>query len=192
MEYQFIERIRLAFSYIYTKIYFKNARLIRYPSVVAGAKYMRFGDQFTTGYYCRLNAINMFDYEPVLKIGDRVQINDSVHIACASKIEIGDDCLIASRVFITDHQHGSFPVEPEFKIPVASRACSVAPVKICSNVWIGEGVAVMPGVTIGMNSIVGANSVVTKDIPSNSIAVGAPARVIKYFSEDKSMWISID
>jgi len=189
MEYQFIEKVRLFFSYIYTKLHFKNARLVRFPSVIAGVKYIKFGDGFTTGYYCRINAINKLNQNPELVFGDRVQINDSVHIACISGIKIGDDCLIASRVFITDHQHGSFPIELEFDKPVGDRLCSTSPVEIGSNVWLGEGVVVMPGVTIGSNSIVGANSVVTKSLPPDCIAVGVPARVIKIFCKNESTWI---
>ena len=65
------------------------------------------------------------------------------------------------------------------------------PVFIEDNVWIGESVSVLPGVRIGKNSIIGANSVVTKNIPENSIAVGNPARVIKKYNFETSFWEKI-
>lgn len=63
--------------------------------------------------------------------------------------------------------------------PILEQGVSSQNIKIGNNVWIGHGVYVMPGITIGDNSIIGAKAVVTKDIPSDSIAVGVPARVIK-------------
>jgi acetyltransferase-like isoleucine patch superfamily enzyme len=87
--------------------------------------------------------------------------------------------LLASKVFITDHYHGGIDSE-SIKIPPSTRIVqSKGPVIIEDNVWIGQGVAIMPDVTIGKNSIIGANAVVTKSFPPNSIIGGVPARLIK-------------
>lgn len=64
------------------------------------------------------------------------------------------------------------------------------PVVIESNVWLGDNVVVLPGVTIGSGSIIGANSVVSKDVPKNTISVGVPAKVIKEYNFDKEMWLT--
>ena len=123
-------------------------------------------------------------------MGANIQINDSVHIAACKSISIGDNVLIASRVFITDHNHGSFPLEREFDLPPASRKLSYSPVIIEANVWIGEGAVVLPGVTIGACSVVGAAAVVTKSVPPDSLVVGNPGRVIKRFDRNTCSWES--
>ncbi|MBR1639808.1 MAG: hypothetical protein IJ688_10530 [Treponema sp.] len=129
-----------------------------------------------------------------LSFGENVQINDYVHIAALEKVKIGDNVLIASKVFISDLNHGSYNGDAEDSNPneiAKNRKLFSAPVEICNNVWIGELCSILPGVTIGANSIIGANSVVTKDIPPNSIAVGNPAKVIKQYNFSAKKWEKI-
>lgn len=127
------------------------------------------------------------DAGAVLSIGDRTQIHPFVHIGATSGVEIGSDCLFASHVYITDHDHdwrdGSKPVS-------SSRVLLTAPVTIGDGVWLGERVCVLKGVTIGDGAIVGAGSVVTKDIPARCIAVGSPARVVKRWNDETREWES--
>lgn len=191
MSYQIVEYISLVRSFFYTKMTFKNARLIRYPSVIRGKKFIKVGDGFTTGYNCRIDVMQLGDKQPELSVGKNVQLNDNVHIACVENIEIADDVLIASRVFITDHNHGSFPKELEFYLAPGKRKITSKKVKIDSKVWLGEGVVVLPGVHIGKNAIVGANAVVTKSVPENTIVAGNPARVIKKYDYDTESWIPV-
>ncbi|HDZ8911616.1 TPA: acetyltransferase [Aeromonas dhakensis] len=179
-------------EYIITRVCFRNARLIRRPFEIRGASRIRLGRGFTTGRYCRLEAHGSDGIN--LDIGLNCQLNDAVHIAAADSIVIGDDVLIASRVFITDLNHGSYSGE-EHSHPDSicrERMLHTKPVLIESNVWLGEGVVVLPGVTIGKASIIGANSVVSRDIPANSIAVGNPARVIKRFDFQCGQWVAMD
>ena len=100
------------------------------------------------------------------------------HIGCIESIEIGDNVLLGSKVYVTDHFHGSITKE-DIDVPPILRPLSSKPVKIGNNVWIGDNVCIMPGVTLGNNVIVGANAVVTKSFPDNSVIVGVPAKVIK-------------
>jgi lipopolysaccharide O-acetyltransferase len=98
--------------------------------------------------------------------------------------------LIASKVFISDINHGCYsglPQDSPFSKP-NDRELSTKPVLIEENVWIGENVCVMPGVTIGFGTIIGAGSVVTKSIPAYSIAVGNPAKVIKKYNLLNKIW----
>ncbi|MBO0408685.1 DapH/DapD/GlmU-related protein [Aeromonas hydrophila] len=190
--YGFWGYIRLIIEVIFTKIRFRNAKIIRTPFECRGKKFFKIGRGFTTGRYCRLEAHGPEGKNII--IGERCQINDSVHIAAADSIVIGDDVLIASRVFITDLNHGNYSGEEHSHPDSISRERTLhtKPVVIGSNVWLGEGVVVLPGVTIGKSSIIGANSVVSRDIPANSIAVGNPARVIKQFDFQRGQWVAVD
>ena len=186
--------VRLACDYLFTRLFYPNARLIRRPIYVRGRSSMKLGDGLTTGVNVRLDAFAPRGSGPVLHIGRHVQINDSVHIGAIEQVVIGDHALIGSRVFISDHNHGNYQTQdaasaPE--IPPADRPLSSRPVRIGRNVWLGEQVCILPGVTIGDGAIVGANSVVTRDIPPNSIAAGNPARVIRVFDASTQTWKKI-
>jgi len=155
---------------------------IDYPANILGEKYISVGKNFTSFARLRLESYDRHldnVYTPAIIIGDNVSINFDCHIGCVNRIVIGNNVLFASKIFITDHMHGEITAEA-LKIPPALReVVSKGPVIIEDNVWIGEGVAIMPNLTIGKNSIIGANSVVTSTIPPNSVAAGIPARVIK-------------
>ncbi len=110
-----------------------------------------------------------------LTVGSRNYFNKNVKIVCFDKIEIGDDCLIADSVHIYDHDHRFDDVSKT----IGSQGYVTAPIKIGNNVWLGAKVTVLKGVTIGDGVIVGANSLVSRDLPSNSICGGVPAKVIK-------------
>jgi acetyltransferase-like isoleucine patch superfamily enzyme len=112
-----------------------------------------------------------------IRIGNAVLICPGVRISAASRIEIGNSCMMASSAYITDCDwHGIYD-------RVNSSGQS-APVKLEDNVWIGDSAIVCKGVTIGKNSIIGAGSVVVCDIPANVIAAGNPARIVRELSPD--------
>lgn len=117
--------------------------------------------------------------QPVIKIGNHCSIGAKSHITAINGIEIGHHLLTGDSVLITDNAHGSSSCEM-LNIPPTDRPMvSKGRVKIGDYVWLCDKVAVLPGVTIGNNVIVGVNSVVTADIPDNSVAVGIPAKVVK-------------
>lgn len=123
--------------------------------------------------------------QPSLVIGDNVTITNNCVITCANRIEIGDGTLLGRGTFITDNSHGENANFDELKIPPNNRKLySKGPVQIGKNVWIGTNVSIMPGVSIGDCAIIGANSVVTHDVPAACIAVGAPAKVVKIIGSD--------
>lgn len=112
-------------------------------------------------------------------IGDGSSLNYYCHIGAIDKIVIGDNVMIGSYVLITDHAHGKMTKE-DLDIPVNQRRLfSKGPVIIDDNVWIGEHACIMPGVHIGRCSVIGANAVVTHDVPPYSMVAGCPAKVIK-------------
>ncbi|MBE0650626.1 MAG: acyltransferase [Bacteroidales bacterium] len=155
---------------------------ISYPFYLHGGKKITIGDNFDCNLRVRLEAFEEHMghlFTPEIVIGNNVSINPDCHIGAINKIEIGDNVLMASKVFITDHYHGEITSEAINTAPSKRKLFSKGPVIIENNVWLGEGVVVLPGVTIGENSIIGANSVVTKNIPRNSVVGGNPARIIR-------------
>ena len=184
--------LRLTCDWIATKLALPHARLLRRPFALRGMRWVRIGNGFTTGPGLRLEALPLDPSSgPVLLIGNGVQLNDQVHIAAVSSVTIGDRVLIASKVFISDHNHGRYKGDAPHDSPTtppAARQLHSAPVVIEDDVWIGEFVAVLPGVHIGRGAIIGTMSTVTRDIPAYTIAVGSPARVIRRFNFETSLW----
>lgn len=129
-----------------------------------------------TPFYC--------DYGKHITIGNNVIININCTFVDCNRIDIGSNVLIASNVQIYTATHPAITDErlvanwEEGSATPYFRTYAL-PVKIEDNVWIGGGVIVLPGVTIGKNSVIGAGSIVTRSIPENSIAVGNPCRVIR-------------
>ena len=184
--------MKMSWNFAKTKILYPNARIIRFPIDIRNKKNIDLGKNLTTGIGCRIEGFPISDAcEVVLKFGENVQMNDYVHITAAKSVEIGDNVLMASKIYISDCSHGSYLGDSNDSSPLTSpidRPLSVKPVKIENNVWLGEYVSVLPGVTIGQGTIVGANSVVSKSLPPNVIAVGAPAKPIKKFNFETNQW----
>jgi lipopolysaccharide O-acetyltransferase len=108
---------------------------------------MKLGDGLTTGVNVRLDAFAPHKKNHVLVIGKHRQINDSIYIGAIEHVVIGDHVLIASRVFISDHNHGNYQVQVDFsrpEIPPVDRPLSSRPVRIGNNVWLGEQVCILP------------------------------------------------
>lgn len=179
-------------SLIYTRLFWRGARLIRQPAHIRGKKAIQYGIGFTTGYNCRIE-INGKINGIKLKIGNNCVIGDYNHIVANYSVTIGDNVLLASRVFITDSNHGAYNGENQSSPEEAPnvRPIIYAPVVIGNNVWIGENVSIMAGVHIGNGSVIGANSVVTKDVKANTIVVGTPAKPIKKWDDNQKQWFVI-
>lgn len=159
--------------------------LIRSPRIIYGGRFIRIGSGFDAFPGLRIEAFDRHldkQFTPRITIGDRVSINYDCHIGCVNEITIGNDVLLASRVYISDHSHGA-PDYHDVDVPPSDRKVfSKGPVVIEDGVWIGEGACVLPGVRIGRHAIVGANAVVTRDVPPYAIIGGVPARVLKTLS----------
>ena len=122
-----------------------------------------------------------YSYFPQIVIGNNVSCNYRCHIGAVNKIVIGNNVLIGSQVLIIDHAHGEGNVDM-FQAPIDRKLFSKGPIVIEDNVWIGGGAILLPGVTIGKNSVIGAGSIVTRSIPENCVAVGNPCRIIKHLN----------
>ena len=115
-----------------------------------------------------------------ISIGERTEFSNNVSIIALQEVSVGCDCLIADRVTIYDADFHE--LSPASRLPGKVREESdgvIAPTRIGNNVWIGSCAIILKGVTIGDGAVIGAGSVVTKDISSNVLAVGSPARVVR-------------
>lgn len=189
--YGFWGFLRLIVDLVVTKFSFPNARIIRRPFYIRGMDHISIGRGFTSGVGLRIDAFSS-EKKKVIRIGENVEVNDYVHIGAIDSVVLGNNVLIASKVFISDHNHGSYSGEEQNspdERPSDRKICS-NPVELEDNVWIGEGVAILPGVRIGRGAIVGSNSVVTRSIPPETIWAGNPARQIKAFDRQTCKWVS--
>ena len=174
---------------IRTKLLIPNARLIRFPIIIRGKRWIDFGNSLTTGRRCRIEVNGIFD-KPIMSFGDNVNIGDDVRIAAAEGITIGNNVLVGSKVLIIDNSHGAYNGEEQDSpgTPPNKRLIYTAPIVIEDNVWIGEGAVIQMGVRIGYGSIIGSNAVVTKDVPPKSIVGGVPSKVLKTYNENSQRW----
>ncbi|MBE0426190.1 MAG: acyltransferase [Nitrospirae bacterium] len=129
------------------------------------------------------------EFKPKIIIGNRVTSTGNLQIAAVQEIIIEDDVMFASNINMTDGLHGYENANEPYKYQNIFR---IAPIRIKRGCWIGQNVVILPGVTIGEFSIIGANSVVTKNIPDRCIAVGAPAKVVKKWDDTDQRWIPAD
>lgn len=133
---------------------------------------IRAGERLSVGEFCILSAS-----DGDLKLGNRVSLNRNVAIvADFGEIKIGDDVLVGMNVVIraADHRFDQTP-----RVPIRDQGHVAKPIVIGNDVWIGANVTIVAGVTIGDHVVVGAGAVVVSDVPSGSVAVGVPARVVR-------------
>jgi len=170
---------------------FGRGSLIAHPHVTLyNERYIHIGDDTMIGPYVALSA-GMVPGQvcltnPVVRIGSRCLIGRGSGIVGHLSIDIEDDVWTGHHVYITDQNHGYDDIER----PISAQTQSEKPVRIGDGSWIGTGSVILPGANIGRHCTIGANSVVTGSIPDYSVAVGAPARVIKRYVEG-SGWESV-
>jgi acetyltransferase-like isoleucine patch superfamily enzyme len=120
---------------------------------------------------------------PEMTIGKGTDIGDYCHITCSQRVEIGESVLMGQGVFVSDSNH----VYRDVKEPVIKQGLVARPVMIGSGTWLGNH-AVIVGCLIGRNCVVGANAVVTRDVPDYCVVAGAPARVIRRYDAEAGSW----
>ena len=165
-------------------------------SRLRGLCFIEMGEDFSAENGLWLEAISRYNaqiFKPKIIIGNHVRISQFVHIAATHLVEIGDDVLIGSKVIITDHNHGQYSLQHTSPLiaPTLRPLDDDLQVVIGRNVWLGDGVVVTPGSSIGEGAVIGANSVVIGNIPPFTVAAGAPATVRKTFNFDTGKWGNI-
>ena len=183
-------KIKKVLYSIFNKPFFKSigkGSLINKPMLISGKKYFVFGKNVFFRDGARIECIdNWLDasFKPNLTIGDNTSFEQFAHITSAGNIIIGKNCTFIARTMITNISHEYASIEED----VLKQPITVKDVKIGDNCFIGMDVKIFPGVTIGNNVIVGANSIVMHDIPDYSVAVGVPAKVIKKYNFETKKW----
>lgn len=162
-------------------------------TVVRGSRYISFGANIRAKRGLWLEAISRYrdqSFTPRLSIGDGVCFSDDVHISCINEVTIGNNVLMGSRIYISDHNHGIYggPGQSPPSEPPAHRKLVGGPVWIGANAWIGDNVIIVGPVTVGDGAIVGANSVVKGDVNPGTIVAGIPAKAVKHFDQVKGAW----
>lgn len=151
---------------------------------VNGVRHIYLSPNFYARYGLWMDAISWYRgqvFSPCIRIGKNFSCSRFLHIACINKITIGDDCLFGSNVIVTDHSHGNLCefIGQQPIAPIALPLFSAGEVVIGDRVWLGDNVAVLPGAKIGDDVVIGANSVVSGDLPSGHVCVGVPCRPLR-------------
>lgn len=166
---KFVQNLRIAWRERKWGGIGENTVVIK-PMRIIGKKNMYLGNNVTILNNARMETVGE---NGTLVIGDGTSIEQSVHIIAANHLEIGRDCVMSAQVYISDCNHGYSPEKRIMDHPLDIKKTTIG-----NGVFIGIGARIMPGVTLGDHCVVGANAVVTHDVPSGVIVAGVPAREI--------------
>lgn len=182
-------KLKVIINILYTQIIkvhfssFGTKSIVGINSTLIGLKRISVGNNTRIGRHAVITAwekVNNDLYSPHIIIGNNCSIGEYVHITSINHIEIGSNVLMGRRVTISDNSHGRNLSKDEIQIPPNQRKIySKGGVIIEDNVWIGDKATILAGVKIGYGAIIGANSVVTKDVPSYSVVGGNPAKILR-------------
>ncbi|WJL94740.1 acyltransferase [Microbacterium sp. ET2] len=154
---------------------FGRGSRILLPSRLSGTAHISIGERVLVGAGSWLTVPHAQGKGPHLILHDRVRMN-TTSISAVERVEIEEAVAIARGCYISDHSHGF--ADPG--VPIRDQPLDrIAPVLIKRGAWLGQNVVVMPGVTIGRGSVIGANSVVRSDVPDRTVAAGVPARILR-------------
>jgi acetyltransferase-like isoleucine patch superfamily enzyme len=181
-------RVKTRFYYRFMFKSFGNGSVILRPMLIRNADCIEIADHVSIRDGVRLEAVrDPFGRTPFLTIGSNTLIEQDVQIVCHSRVKIGRDVSIAGRCAIVDVTH------PYEDVGVGNIGNHIANensfVEIGDGAFLGYGAVVLPNVRIGERAVIGANSVVTRDVPAFSIAAGAPARVVRVYSPELQRWV---
>jgi len=183
-------RIKTKFFY---KIFFgslgKGSTIFK-PLLITHPRNIYIGRKVLMREGARIEIVKTPGMIPKIIIGNNVNIEQSVHIVCGSRISIEDNVTITGRVAIVDVNHPYDDIHSETKIG-ARVECEDNSVTIGAGAFIGFGAVILPNVKIGRHAVVGALSVVTRDIPEYSVAAGNPAKVVKKYCFETNEWVKV-
>jgi acetyltransferase-like isoleucine patch superfamily enzyme len=158
---------------------FGRRSVIQRPVRLGGERQIAVGDDVFVGAGSWLQVLESCGTPLAIEIGSGTSIAGSCVISAAQHIRLGASVLLARNVYIADHMHAF--EDPDAAV-LDQGVTRVLPIEIGDGAWLGQNVVVSPGVRIGRGAVIGANSVVREDVPDFSVAVGAPARVVRTFA----------
>lgn len=169
--------------------HFGDGSAVCFPvAALFNERYIHIGTGTMIGPYCALSAGMVPGQQcvtdPVVRIGDRCLIGRGSSIVGHWEIVIGDDVWTGPNVYITDQNHGY----EDLALPISKQVMPEQPVWIGNGAWLGTGTVVLPGAHIGDHVVIAAGSVVTGEIPANSVAAGVPARVVRHHVDGEG-WV---
>lgn len=132
---------------------------------------LRFGTNTYIGRDCTFD----IRADAILTIGNNITLTQGIFISACEAVDIGDDVLVGEYCSFRDANHDI----KDLVLPINQQQMVARPIRIEENVWIGRGCAILAGVSIGSGAVIGSNAVVTRDIPANIIAAGAPAKRLR-------------
>lgn len=159
-----------------------NSKIVK-PMRIIGKRFMFIGNNVHILNGARMEAITEYKNQklyPKLVIGDGTSIEQSCHIIATDELEIGKNCMFSAFVYISDCNHIYSPDKE-----LNETNLEIKKTRIGDGVFIGIGARILPGVTLGNHCVVGANAVVTHDVPDRAVVAGVPAKIIKYLNEEK-------
>jgi acetyltransferase-like isoleucine patch superfamily enzyme len=186
-----VHRIRIIIFYSLNRAAYKMLEfkaLITRPLRIEGKRYISLSKGVTIRDRAWLVALKIDDHDPSLVIREGASLGYDNHIAAVRKVEVGKFVLTANGVYITDNLHSFENIDtPIMHQPVVFKS----EVIIGDGTWIGEHACII-GAKIGKQCVIGANAVVTKDVPDYSVVVGTPARVIKRYNIVTKQWGKVE
>jgi acetyltransferase-like isoleucine patch superfamily enzyme len=179
--YKFLSRARAkGFSVVCSGAFesFGRRTVLDLPVRLGGERRIRIGNDVYVGAGSWLQTLEGRGTDVALEIGDGTSISGACVLSAATSVRLGRSVLVARGVYISDHIHAY----ADTTRPILDQGLArIEPVEIGDGAWLGQNVVVCPGVRIGHGAVIGANSVVMDDVPDYSLAVGAPARVVRHF-----------
>jgi acetyltransferase-like isoleucine patch superfamily enzyme len=161
--------------------HFGGRTVLMFPARVSGEQRISIGDNVFIGSGSWLQTLPDDNSSTIaLSVGDGTSIAGACVLSAVKEIILEEDVLLARNVYISDHMHR----HTDTRTSVLRQGLDkIQPVRVKKGAWLGQNVVVCPGVTIGIGAVIGANSVVTRDIPDFAVAAGAPARIVKLYSD---------
>ena len=164
---------------------FGSSSVVCPPFRFANLRYVHLQNNVTINRDCWIHALGSVARNPSIVIGPNTGVGMGATISAAKSVILGKEVMLARNVYISDHSHAY----GDPNVPISLQGITEPKgVLIDDGAWLGQNVCILPGVRVGKGAIVGANSVVTRDVPDLSIAVGAPAVIVKQYNAVTQQW----